>query len=238
MERKKLRKYFDSDLSFSIVNSGSKGDSTKKILNAIELLRKDVLEVKNMSKLHKEMTGSGDIRDLINEVRELDSHITEVKENVSLISHPEATNFATIANDWSNILTQIEDATNNFLDIGEEIFSCVDILRETKSDKERQICLDKIQEQADILTYACGFQDLTGQKINKIVNAFSLLEERIVAIINIWGEEELENYAKEKNLVVPVVEDEREDSHLLNGPLDHDDEDALSQDDIEALFAD
>ena len=74
---------------------------------------------------------------------------------------------------------------------------------------------------------ACNFQDLSGQRTTKVVKTIQYLEERILSMIDIWGEEgfngiEVDNEALEG------------DAALLNGPQDQ--ETAIDQSDIDALF--
>jgi chemotaxis protein CheZ len=56
---------------------------------------------------------------------------------------------------------------------------------------------------------ACSFQDLTGQRIRKVIQVLAFLEARIDAMIKIWRLDDLE--------FVPA-EGEEQDASLLNGP--------------------
>lgn len=95
---------------------------------------------------------------------------------------------------------------------------------------------------------ACSFQDITGQRIRKVVDTLTHIEERLLKLRDIWG----------PDLVDAATDDTangREDAHLLNGPqlrgegLDQSSVDSLfepaaapraaspaSQKDIDALF--
>ena len=70
-------------------------------------------------------------------------------------------------------------------------------------------------------------QDITGQRVSKIVKSISYVEERVTALREIWGDDEL---AKVELAVVELTEDEK----LLNGPQLK--TAAISQDEIDALF--
>lgn len=39
---------------------------------------------------------------------------------------------------------------------------------------------------------ACNFQDLTGQRITKVVRALSFIEERVDAMMGVWHKREFE----------------------------------------------
>ena len=73
---------------------------------------------------------------------------------------------------------------------------------------------------------ACAFQDLTGQRITKVVNTLRYLEQRVNAMIEIWGIESA------KALDEPA--DKRPDAHLLNGPARPGQE--KSQSEIDAIL--
>lgn len=90
---------------------------------------------------------------------------------------------------------------------------------------------------------ACSFQDLTGQRIRKVVQALTYIEKRVLALSELW-QEKVELRPDD----APPA-DTRQDSHLLNGPtaggLRQDDIDSLlsgvpgggTQDAVDALFA-
>lgn len=80
---------------------------------------------------------------------------------------------------------------------------------------------------------ACNFQDITGQRINKVVTALRFIEERIHNMIEIWGGMEAFKDIEAKEVLNPY-DDSNDD--LLHGPSMEDDEDTSSQDDIDALF--
>lgn len=84
-----------------------------------------------------------------------------------------------------------------------------------------------IEAQATEILMACSFQDITGQRTTRVVNALRYLEQRVNAMIQIWA-----NEPGTSGTGLPA--DLRPDAHLLNGP-------ALpgqgrSQSDIDALF--
>ena len=88
-----------------------------------------------------------------------------------------------------------------------------------------------IQEQVVQIFEACNFQDLTGQRITKIVNTLRFVEERIIRMMDIWGG--IESFRD----IEVELEHRLGDQGLLNGPALDADEGIASQDDIDALFA-
>jgi len=75
---------------------------------------------------------------------------------------------------------------------------------------------------------ACNFQDITGQRITKVVNTLKFVEERIDAMIEIWGEEDIAEVAPS------VTPDSQGDSALLNGPSLNGE--GIDQNDIDKLL--
>ena len=75
---------------------------------------------------------------------------------------------------------------------------------------------------------ACSFQDITGQRVNKVVKSITYVEERVNSLVKLWGREELAE--------VEVVADRETtpDEQLLSGPQSEGR--GLSQDDIDNLF--
>ena len=59
---------------------------------------------------------------------------------------------------------------------------------------------------------ACNFQDITGQRIGKVVRTLDFIEERVVAMIQTWGPEAFAHLPH--SFEVPVAEEAK----LLNGP--------------------
>lgn len=84
---------------------------------------------------------------------------------------------------------------------------------------------------------ACGFQDITGQRITKVVTALQKVESKVDALLNAFGDDIKRDgppRAPEQKTTTPSGAPARPDEHLLNGPQLP--ENAISQDDIDALF--
>lgn len=84
---------------------------------------------------------------------------------------------------------------------------------------------------------ACGFQDITGQRITKVVTALQMVETKVDALLQAFGDDIPRDGASKtprKKTTTPSGAPARPDEHLLNGPQLP--ENAISQDDIDALF--
>lgn len=87
--------------------------------------------------------------------------------------------------------------------------------------------LDIVETAALDVFMACSFQDLTGQRIRKVVGALAYIEKRVIALTVLWRNVPGESAAR----AAPPL-DARADAHLLNGPNDS----GLRQDDIDLLL--
>jgi len=73
-----------------------------------------------------------------------------------------------------------------------------------------------------------NFQDITGQRITKVVNTLKFVEERVDKMIDIWGREAFMELIDDDGGAVD------EDGRLLNGPQQEGA--GISQDEIDKLF--
>ena len=124
-----------------------------------------------------------------------------------------------------------QEATESILAAAESIDQAANSLAAAvKSEQDKAMAHD-IQDQVIQIFEACNFQDLTGQRITKVVATLKFIETHIVKMMEIWGG--IESFQD----LTPEAMAERNGEHkLLNGPklagaLGH-----ASQDEIDALF--
>jgi chemotaxis protein CheZ len=124
-----------------------------------------------------------------------------------------------------------EEATQQILEAAEAIDNAATALAKVTSPDQQKLLSEEIQERVVSIFEACNFQDLTGQRIKKVMTTMKFIENHITVMMDIWGGvDAIKAHA-------PAIVDTREgDERLLNGPkLDGDDGHA-SQNDIDALF--
>ena len=123
-----------------------------------------------------------------------------------------------------------ERATQHILSAAEQIEDAATSLTASLGrEQERMLALD-IQDNILRIFEACNFQDLAGQRIAKVLGTLKFIEERVAHMVEIWGGmEALKSYTDEADL---------NRDPLLHGPRLDDDNDHISQDDVDALFAD
>jgi chemotaxis protein CheZ len=135
-----------------------------------------------------------------------------------------------VTDELDAVVDGTEQATETILEAAEIIDDRANSLTATLTGLNRGMAQD-IQDNIILVFEACNFQDLTGQRITKVVNTLRFVEERILKMMEIWG-------GAEKFKDIEVELDHRMgDQGLLNGPSLVNDMDIASQDDIDALFS-
>lgn len=168
------------------------------------------------------------IKILRRELQELSAHIAETRREVAALKpdDPSANRIMVATEELDAILQATEHATTEILNGSERIQSVADRLR--KDQPELASILDR--EVMEIMT-ACSFQDITGQRMTKVVNALRYIERRVHAMIQIWGGLEEEDVANDPS---DEPKDTRPDAHLLHGPALRG---GINQDAVDALLA-
>ncbi len=116
------------------------------------------------------------------------------------------------------------------------IFEAVESI-ETLTEKMEPEVATQVSAAVTSIFEACGFQDITGQRITKVVTTLQQVESKIDALLQAFGEDiKRDGPPKpvEKKKTAPSGAPARPDEDLLNGPQLP--ENASSQDDIDALF--
>jgi len=124
-----------------------------------------------------------------------------------------------------------EQATQQILEAAESIDQAASALSRVNSPEQQKLLSEEIQERIVSIYEACNFQDLTGQRISKVMATMKFIESHINVMMEIWGGvDAIKAHA-------PAILDTREgDARLLNGPKLDGDAGHASQDDIDALF--
>jgi chemotaxis protein CheZ len=124
-----------------------------------------------------------------------------------------------------------EEATQQILEAAEAIDQAASALVKVNSPDQQKILSEEISERVVAIFEACNFQDLTGQRISKVMTTMKFIENHITVMMDIWGGvDAIRAHA-------PAIIDDREgDAKLLNGPKLDGDAGHASQNDIDALF--
>lgn len=142
-------------------------------------------------------------------------YIQRVRQEISAISDPiqQEHHFDSMAEQLDAIVDATEQATNTIMDKVEENAALLNQFRAgLDKDMPGIESLDQMQANTSAIFETCSFQDITGQRINKVVKSLQYVEERVTAIVEIWNDEELE-------AIEPIANGNKsEDERLLNGP--------------------
>jgi chemotaxis protein CheZ len=136
-----------------------------------------------------------------------------------------------VTHELDAIVGGTEKATEGILAAAEFIDQAANTLSAAvKSEQDKALAHD-IQDHVIHIFEACNFQDLTGQRITKVVATLKFIETHIVRMMEIWGG--IESFKD----VTPAAMAEREhDEKLLHGPSLEGELGHASQDEIDALF--
>lgn len=162
------------------------------------------------------------------ELQDMAGAISEARRQISALQPAETSNNRIIqaAEELDAIVSATERATGDILNNAERLLELGEPLREA-GQAETAETLDQI---AGHIFEACGFQDITGQRISKVVNALRYVEQRVNAMVAIWGVQSGAATDAESE-----SDDSRPDAHLMNGPqLDGA---GVNQDEIDRMFA-
>jgi len=178
--------------------------------------------------------GGADPR-MMEELEELSSFIEATKAEIAAIrpkeipdEHiPEATD------ELDAVIEATEVATNSIMEAAEMI----EAVAEGVSDEQADILSQAITQ----IYEACSFQDITGQRIHKVVGALKEIEQKVETVVEKFGpdretREELKRKRQAEKDAVEGADGEINEEDLLQGPQMA--EVANSQDEIDALLAD
>lgn len=161
---------------------------------------------------------------LMVEVREL---AMEIRRSLTDLQKVGASRIATVdipkaSDELDEIVNVTEAATSTILDAVEKIEGVAAAL---EADRGAEAAI--LTEAATEIYQACGFQDLTGQRVKKIIRTLKSIDERVETICLTFGIEDGVDAALESDA-------DDDESRLLNGPAAS--HEAMSQRDIDELL--
>ncbi len=196
-------------------------------------------EVSRLGGLHS----AAELEHLKDEVRSMGRLIAETRAEVAGLLPPSiaGSRLASASTELDAVVGATERAAVEIMVAAERSQEAARRLRAAALPADVLREVDTVEAAVTDIFVACSFQDITGQRIRKVVQALTYIEQRVAALTALWG-------GDAEDPGHPL--DMRADAHLLNGPghgLAQDDVDAVleggeggvavSQDDIDALFA-
>lgn len=177
-------------------------------------------------------TLDGDLSDvnlkLYAELEDLAQYILSAKKEIAALLPDDITlhHLPTATDELDAIVGSTEEATNGIL-------QAVEVIEGLTADMAPEIA-EKITDAVTQVYESCNFQDITGQRISKVVKALKHIENKVDALVAAFGEEihKYRDLHPEKHV---AEEPKSNDAALLNGPQMPDD--AAKQAEIDALLA-
>jgi chemotaxis protein CheZ len=140
------------------------------------------------------------------------------------------TDMARASGELGAVVGGTEAATQQILEAAEAIDEAAAALSQITSADQQRLLGEEIQARVVSIFEACNFQDLTGQRINKVMTTMKFVEQHVGVMMDIWGG--IESIRAN----APAVDTQAAGAGLLNGPKLDGDAGHVSQDDIDAMF--
>lgn len=179
-------------------------------LDAIRREHGDMVGVEKIAEVVRSMldtmTGDldgGDLK-LFREVESLADYIHNAKAEIAALRPGEIKNefIASATDELDAIVGATEAATNEIMDSAEHLEALAPMMDAEVAERMTEITT-RIFE-------ACTFQDITGQRITKVVRMLKEIEQRVESLVKAFGGEIESEGRKEKAIET--------DEDLLNGP--------------------
>jgi len=159
-------------------------------------------------------------RTLFDEMRYISSYIQRTRVEISNLRPTDLSEdrIPRAGAELHAVVQHTAEATNLIMAVAEDVMAA-----DTSDPAAYQAFVsDKMME----IFEACTFQDITGQRIKKVVDTLTHIEHRLERFASVMGVEDAE--------LEETSEDKRKRENLLNGPALNGPE--VAQDDIDALF--
>jgi chemotaxis protein CheZ len=150
---------------------------------------------------------------LENELRKIADYIVTLRREIAVLQandmHMEKLPAA--GQELAEVVTSTEGATNEIMAIAEKVLSA------DASDAAAYKAL--VDQEMMALFEKCAFQDITGQRISRVVKTLEQIENRVSRFATYTGVEDAEGFANESEAEAAA----RKQKLMLNGPSIADD---------------
>jgi chemotaxis protein CheZ len=159
------------------------------------------------------------------EFREIASYIEVMKSDIAGLqaNDLQQTHIPTAGKELSAVLEATEEATNTIMECAEAIM-CADA-------SDHDAYKEMVDENLMKIFEACSFQDITGQRISKVVETLTMIDERVSRFAKRMQVEDAEGHATEEE----AERAKRKKDLILEGPQDKGE--AINQDAVDDLFS-
>ncbi len=221
--------------------NGSDGQASDLSL-AIDVLRQEIRDLGQLIRDGGNAAGpaapagplpdekSIEVNQLKTEIRALALAIDHTKAEIAALrpQNAEDDRLVAVTNELDAIVSSTERATHTILEAAEKLDGLAQQLHAQVDDGFLGRLAEDMRDTIVSIFEACNFQDITGQRITKVVRTLQFIEERVNRMMDIWGRETFQDLAPP-----PEVQSDDE-KRLLNGPALENQ--GISQADIDKLF--
>jgi chemotaxis protein CheZ len=169
-----------------------------------------------------------------NEIVKLANYISDAKAEILSIT-PDASNINPSASEFffsaekelHAVVSATEEATNKIMDSADKILQNI-------SNIQNENVAAIINAETIKIYDACSFQDITGQRINKVIKTMDYVESKVAKLAKLFGSVDANISSLAAKNSAEILKDTRPDAHLMEGPQLEGK--GVSQDDIDAMF--
>ncbi len=161
-----------------------------------------------------------------NDFHQIMEKISETRDDMQLLNTKEDVDpLSSAENELKLVVKATEDATNRIMEAAETIM--------TADPQDPATYHTTVESNVMEIFEACSFQDITGQRINRVVETLDFVDYRIHKIAGFLG---IENEKERKDFDETAFLErlQRKDDLILHGQQDE--AEAVSQNDIDNLF--
>jgi chemotaxis protein CheZ len=158
------------------------------------------------------------------ELREIANYITTMKSEIGALQANDlrSKRIPAAGRELDLIVQQTEDATNTIMGCAEAIMAA--------DAKDLATYKAFVDDKAMLLFEACSFQDLTGQRVRKVVETLNQIEMRVARFAAAINAEDMKGFADEAER----KRAERAEKLMLHGPQES--SQAIKQTSVDAMF--
>jgi len=159
------------------------------------------------------------------ELREIAGYIDSMRTEIGALQVNELKNsrIPSAGEELGAIVKATEQATNTIMECAEALMGADD------SDHAAYKAL--VDEKMMVIFEACSFQDITGQRVSKVVETLQHIEQRVVRFADVMKAKDLDGFINDAER----ERSERKEKFLLNGPQLAGE--GVDQSDVDKMFA-
>jgi chemotaxis protein CheZ len=160
------------------------------------------------------------------ELREIAGYIESMRQEIGALQANELkdSKIPMAGQELGAIVKSTEQATNTIMECAEALMAA--------DSKDPAAYKALVDEKMLVIFEACSFQDITGQRIKKVVDTLQHIEERVSRFAKVMQAKDLDGFLTDSER----EREERQKRLLLNGPQLEGD--AIKQTDVDSLMAD